>query len=127
MEANELKNNAEQKEKALHEKELNDLMTIVNKDLNRFSSAHPKVDINQLFSDEKFCNFAEDKLFILPLSAIYLLYQKQNKDGNDEHNTKKVEKNENDENFFTKEQVLNMSEAEVNKNFDKIRESMRKW
>lgn len=116
----------------------------VANDLREFSSKYGDVDINELFKDEGFRAFADGKLESKSLSEVYEQYlpfkkmiegqrSKQDKEAM-ELSLSKVgvgsltnSGGATDDTFFTKEQVLKMSPAEIKKNYEKIRESQERW
>ncbi|MBQ7353584.1 MAG: hypothetical protein IJW54_06265 [Clostridia bacterium] len=116
----------------------------VANDLNEFSSKYGDVDINELFKDEGFRTFADGKLESKSLSEVYEQYlpfkkmiegqkSKQDKEAM-ELSLSKVgvgsltnSGGATGDTFFTKEQVLKMSPAEIKKNYEKIRESQQRW
>ncbi len=74
-----------------------------------------------MLTDKEFSQYIDDTCVgNEPFAVVYggYLRYKENKNSLNQ---------ENDKDFFTKEQVEEMSQSEINKNFDKIRESMRKW
>ena len=106
-----------------------------------FIKAHPNVDFDELIRDEDFADYAEGKVGKRPLAEIYAGYTKH---------TAKMEKNARERaaqklanakaspgslsgvgttntGFFTREQVKAMSQAEIKKNYDNIRKSMKRW
>lgn len=111
------------------------------KDLESFAAEHPDVKLDELISDKHFRAFAEGKVGNVPLSKIYsdfldlvseydekaankaaqMLANKNASPGSLQH------AQEVDSDFFTRDQVKKMSQAEVRANYDKIRKSMEKW
>ncbi|MBQ7353519.1 MAG: hypothetical protein IJW54_05925 [Clostridia bacterium] len=116
----------------------------VANDLSEFSSKYGDVDINELFKDESFRAFADGKLENKSLSEVYEQYlpfkkmiegqkSKQDKEAMNLSLSKAAvgsltnSGGTADDGFFTKEQVLKMSPAEIKKNYEKIRESQQRW
>ena len=116
----------------------------VANDLSEFSSKYNDVDINELFKDENFRTFADGKLENKSLSEVYEQYLPFKKmiDGQKSKQNKEVLELSLSKvgvgslagtgeaignTFFTKEQVLKMSPAEIKKNYEKIRESQQRW
>ena len=111
------------------------------KDREDFTAKHPEVNIDNLIQDKQFQLFASGKVGNLPLSEIYegfievmSEYEKKAKQkakqllANSKSSPGSLSSpNTLDNGFFTKEQVQKMTQAEVDKNYDKIRASMRKW
>lgn len=126
---------AEEAEKQAKEKEWFD------NDYKEFQAKHPEVDIQSLIKSEQFQKFAEGKVGNQPLSEIYEDFREFV--GEYEKKAKQMVKqtlanakaspgslsstNPVDSGYFTREQVLAMSQEEVHKNYDKIRASMPKW
>ena len=110
-------------------------------DFASFAAEHPDVKPDELISDKHFRAYADGKVGNMPLSKIYadfldfvseydekamnkaaqMLANKNASPGSLQH-TQEV-----DSDYFTPEQVRKMSQAEVSKNYDKIRKSMEKW
>ena len=115
----------------------------VNEEITEFSSQYPDVNVSELFENESFMDFAGEYLGKVSLSVAYGMYQKSAsfKQAQNDAITKKATQLANsqasvgalssagkaEDGYFTKEQVEKMTQAEVDKNLDKIRESMRKW
>lgn len=115
----------------------------VNAEITEFSDKYPEVNVSELFEDEGFIEFAGEYLGKIPLTVAYGMYQKSAvfKQAQSDAINKKATQLANsqasvgalssagkaDDGYFTKEQVEKMTQAEVDKNLDKIRESMRKW
>ncbi len=109
-------------------------------DRKDFESKYPKVDLNTLINDKRFEKFAEGRVGKKPLAEIYSDYifvtgeDKANKAAAQAvANMKATPGSLTNSNgtgatdFFTPDQVDNMTSEEVMKNYDKIRESMKKW
>ena len=115
----------------------------VNEEITEFSSQYPDVNVSELFENESFMDFAGEYLGKVSLSVAYGMYQKSAsfKQAQNDAITKKATQLANsqasvgalssagkaEDGYFTKEQVEKMTQAEVDKNLDKIRESMKKW
>ena len=115
----------------------------VNEEITEFSSQYPDVNVSELFENDSFMDFAGEYLGKVSLSVAYGMYQKSAsfKQAQNDAITKKATQLANsqasvgalstagkaDDGYFTKEQVEKMTQAEVDKNLDKIRESMKKW
>ena len=116
------------------------------KDARAFKAAHPDVDLEKLVRNEKFAIFAEGKVKRMPLSKIYEDYLRFNGAAETEKKTASAKQMaaqivanrkaspgslsdsaETSGKFFTAAQVRAMSQAEVSRNYDAIRESMKKW
>ena len=114
-------------------------------DREAFTKKYPEVDINALIRDEQFINYSNGKVGEVPLSEIYEGYsrmlEKLKADAERAANSKAQQQlanakaspgslastNANDNGYFTREQVQQMTKEEVHKNYDKIRASMAKW
>ena len=114
-------------------------------DKEAFASKYPDVDVNSLIENKRFNRYAEGKVGSVPLSEIYegfieseselraeaekTAYQKaQQQLANAKASPGSLSStNQGDTVFFTREQVQKMSQAEVSRNYDKIRASMSKW
>ena len=107
--------------------EQNEKQNKIKIDFDRFLIKYPDVNLAELFSDKEFLQFVDNRnIGNVPLTIIYASYIEHKKNtGNFGTENSGYKQNEGD--FFTKEQVLKMTQAEVAKNYDKIRESMRKW
>lgn len=110
-------------------------------DLESFEQKHPEANFGELANDPLFNTFAKGKVGILPLSEIYegflslsAEYEKKAKEmaaqlvanSKASPGSLSASKQGNPE-FFTKEQVNAMPEEDIQKNYDKIIESMKKW
>lgn len=106
-------------------------------DVSDFISKHPDVSINDLFNDTSFSAFADGKLGRRSLSEIYDGFVNFRKETEKQATKIATERaavgslagsgSSADPNFFTKEQVMKMSPAEIHKNYEKIRKSQEKW
>lgn len=114
-------------------------------DREAFAKKYPDIDIGELIGDEQFINYSNGKVGEMPLCEIYEGYAKMldklKADAEKSANTKAQQQlanakaspgslastNTNDNGFFTREQVQQMTKEEVHKNYDKIRASMSKW
>lgn len=116
----------------------------INDDVMEFAEKHADVDIKILFEDVNFRAFADGKLGVKSLSEVYEQYlpfknaiEAKNKEEDKQAMALAVQKaavgalstpsSSSEVDFFTKEQVLKMTPAEIKKNYDKIRESQQKW
>ena len=113
------------------------------KDAADFRAAYPDVDLRELIANEKFAIFAEGKVGNMPLKKIYEGYlsfsgeketnQKATQIAKQMLANKKASPGALSDSadttgmFFTREQVQAMSPAQVKENYEKIRESMKKW
>lgn len=114
-------------------------------DREAFAKKYPDVNVSDLIKDEGFMSYAQGKVGEMPLANIYDGYLNMVN-----RLTATAEKNANkkaqqrvanakaspgsltgadtaDNGYFTREQVQGMSKEEVHVNYDKIRESMKKW
>ncbi len=110
-------------------------------DAENFFQQYPDADIEALAKDESFVSFAKGKIGSFPLAEIYSDYLSLTQMFNEK--AKKIAaqsyanmratpgsltSSENIGNsFFTPEQVDAMNQEEVLRNYDLIRESMKKW
>lgn len=112
------------------------------KDKENFVSKHPEVNLNELIDNKDFAIFARGKVGNLPMNEIYedfMLFK-----GTSDEKAKdkaaqilansqaspgslKTSNTSEQDGFFTREQVANMSQKEVDKNYEAIRKSMAKW
>ena len=110
-------------------------------DIEAFRKAHPDVDTNVLFKDEAFTDYAEGKLGNRPLTQIYDGYQKlvggarkaeQEKAAQALANSRATPGSSSspanaDVGYFSQEDVKKMSDEEIDKNWDKIKQSQKQW
>lgn len=110
-------------------------------DREEFTTKHPETDLNALVKDKSFQAFAEGKVGRVPLSQIYEGFLEFTAQYEKKANKKAAQlvanknaspgslssTNTPEDGYFTREQVLKMSQDEVEKNLDKIRASMPKW
>lgn len=130
-----------EREKAEQSRKEDEKKEWYQKDRDDFNAKHPEVNIQSLIQDELFQRFASGKVGNLPLTEIYESFMEV-VDAYEKKANQKVKQilanqkaspgslsstNPTDSGFFTKEQVQKMSQAEVSKNYEKIRASMRKW
>lgn len=106
-----------------------------------FAAKYPDVDLNALVADPQFAEYADGKVGKKPLSEIYEGYQKLSEDLRKKADERAAQAIANSRatpgalsstkapegNFFTREQVQAMSQAEVKKHYDDIRRSMKSW
>lgn len=134
-----------EKEKAKVQAEKDEKSEWYRKDRELFEQKYPDVNISELIENKRFNRYAEGKVGTLPLSEIYEGFiESENEiraEAEKNANNKAQQQlanakaspgslastNQGDSGFFTKEQVQKMSQAEVSKNYDKIRASMSKW
>ena len=106
-----------------------------------FFDRYPDADIEALAKDESFLSFSKGKVGKYPLAEIYSDYLSLEQKFNEK--AKKIAAQsyanmratpgsltsgeDSGTSFYTPEQVDAMSQDEVLKNYDKIRESMKKW
>ena len=135
------KEKAEKAEKEQKEESITDtdseLKERIKSDASEFISKYPKVSMNELFEDASFIAFAEGKLGNKPLSEIYEGFVNFKKDAEKQAAKIATERaavgslagsgSSAEPDFFTKEQVMKMSPAEIHKNYEKIRKSQEKW
>ena len=135
-----------QRDAAEAEKAKADDDAYVQSDLAAFRKAYPDVDIKELLEDERFIDYADGKIEKkVPLSKIYEGYSKLVGDTTKSAKTAaeraaaQALANHNSsagsakgssvaaDTPFTREQVMAMSQAEVEKNYDKIMRDMKSW
>ncbi len=111
------------------------------KDIEGFKEAYPDVDLDTLIQDEAFSDYAEGKVGKKPLADIYAGYLKLTGTAQKKGEKEVAQKIANAqsspgtananagsaEGFFTREQVLKMSSAEQDRNWEAIMRSMSKW
>ncbi len=128
----------EQAKQAQKQKESNDWYANNQKE---FAKKYPNVDVNKLIEDANFVKYVGKRADSETLVSLYEGYlelktgfekQAQDKAKQQLANAKATpgalsSTGTNESEFFTKEQVLKMSPAEIKKNFDKIRASQAKW
>lgn len=118
----------------------------IESEIRDFSAKNPDINISEVLFDEAFNEYAEGKLGKRSLAEVYESYQKYigkvSKSAEDNakkaaaqavanaasavgslNNSGPIEEND----FFTRDQVKAMSQAEVKANYEKIRKSMKKW
>ena len=106
-----------------------------------FVNKHPDVDLDTLISDSDFADYADGKVGRIPLADIYEGYNAFVKRSQKSADAKAAQALANKKaspgalsggtapqsEYFTPEKVRGMSRAEVHKNYDKIRASMKTW
>ena len=111
------------------------------KDREAFVSKYPDVDVASLINDERFALYAEGKVGVRPLAEIYEGYRGLVGDQNREARNIAAQMIANkkaspgalsradggEKDFFSAEEVRKMSPADVSKNYDTIRASMKRW
>ena len=111
------------------------------KDFEAFCTKYPNVNPEAILSDARFRDYAEGKVGVKPLADIYTGYLQFVSDSERQAeeiaaqqlanrnaspgSLRTTHPPEND--YFTPEDVRKMSPAEVKKNYEKIRKSMKKW
>ena len=111
------------------------------RDREDFITAHPDVSLEELIADERFRSFAKGKVGDVPMKEIYADFVALT--GHYEENARRMasqmlankkaspgalstsQSPESD--YFTPEEVKKMSRDEVRANYEKIRNSMKKW
>lgn len=130
-----------QKEKLRREEEQRKQDLWFEKDREDFLEKYPNVDIQSLFSDEAFIKFSNYKVGNTPMSKIYedfieitsVFEEKASKKAqqmvaNANSSTGSLKSNQSNQDvIYTREQVAQMTQEEVSKNYEKIRKSMAKW
>ena len=110
------------------------------RDKEDFATKYPDVTIDELAKDKGFMKFAKGKIGNIAMAEIYSDYndilaetEKAAKAkvkqiiANKNASPGSVASNTTTNDFFSRDQVKAMSQEEVNKNYEKIRESMKKW
>ena len=130
------------REQVAKEKESEEEKAWYQSDADAFKSKYPDVDLDTLIQDENFQLFADGKVEKkIPLAQIYEGYVKIVGEFEKQAQKKATQllankkaspgslssTNTGGEGFYTREQVLAMSQEEIHKNYDKIREDMKKW
>lgn len=122
-----------------------DFNTWAQKDAKAFSKANPDISVSALFNDETFRTIAEPLLQQrVPMTSIYSIYQKTQtniENVNQKAKTKMKEavaseianerasagslksNGEKESSLYTREQLSNLSEAEIEANWDKVERS----
>lgn len=132
---------AESKKKADEERAKAESERWYREDRENFESAHPDVDLNALVNDPMFADYAAGKVGKQPLSDIYIGFLRMTGtfEKKAQERAAQILANKNatpgalagisagDAGFFTREQVKEMSRADVHRNYEKIVESMKKW
>ncbi len=108
--------------------------------LKEFREKYKDVNISELLSDKEFLDFGAQALEIMPLAKVYEAYLPIKQKRAELQKAEALAANSRvavgsvtsampteDSEFFTKEQVLKMSQAEISKNYEKIRASQMKW
>lgn len=125
----------EDAEKAEQEKEW------FRSDGEAFAAKYPSVDMNTLIADPQFAAYADGKVGKKPLAEIYEGFKAFSADLQKKADERAAQAIANkaaspgalgstkapDSNFFTREQVQAMSQAEVKRHYDDIRRSMKSW
>ena len=130
-----------QKEKLRREEEQRKQDLWFEKDREDFLEKYPNVDIQSLFADEAFIKFSSYKVGNTPMSKIYEDFieitsafeeraskKAQQMVANANSSTGSLKSNQSNQDvIYTREQVAQMTQEEVSKNYEKIRKSMAKW
>lgn len=130
------------REQVAKDKETEEEKEWYRKDAEAFKTKYPDIDLGKLIQDEGFQLFADGKVEKkIPLAEIYENYIKI-VGGFEKQAQKKATQilankkaspgslsstSTSGDGFYTREQVQKMSQEEVHKNYDKIRESMKRW
>lgn len=110
-------------------------------DKAEFVSAYPDVNLEELIGNASFQDYADGKVGVKSLKSIYEGFLRFNSDAeksarataaqalaNSKASPGSLSSSGNsDDGYFTREQVKAMSQAEVSRNFAKIKESMKRW
>ena len=109
-------------------------------DSKEFQAKHPEVNLQDLIKNENFQKYADGKVGVRPLSEIYedfveLISEYENKANkkaaqtlaNQKASPGSLSTTTSSNRYFSREQVMGMSQKEVDENYDAIRESMTKW
>lgn len=112
----------------------------LHKDRDDFIAKHPEVNLPKLIEEESFRLFAEGKVGSVPMTKIYedFIRITTSYDKKAKQMAQRIVANANaspgslkgtgttDSGFYTMEQIKKMSQEEVDKNYEKIRESLAK-
>ncbi len=129
------------KEKQKIEQEAGKQEEWFDKDKTDFQAKHPDIKLDDLVNDTMFSAFAGGKVGKFPLEKIYADYQQFEKLSEERAKTKAAQilantaatpgklssKDTDSSNYFTREQVKDMSKEEVHKNYEKILASQTRW
>lgn len=110
-------------------------------DLASFIDKYPDVEVDKLVENEDFRIFVGKRVGEIPLSDLYEAYVEVTSRAERRAEEKAARQlanknasvgalagtNPTNDSYFSKEQVKSMSQKDVAKNLDKIRESMKKW
>ena len=112
----------------------------IQRDFNEFQVIYPNISKSSLLSDEGFRIFSEgkDKSSLLVNYSKYrelvskiesqAIYKEQARQNNASSSVGGLSSSKSgDEIYFTREQVLKMSQEEIKRNFKRIRESQARW
>lgn len=130
-----------QKKKLRSEEEKRKQDLWFEKDREDFLEKYPDVDLQGLLNDNAFIKFSNYKVGNTPMSKIYedfieitsAFESRANKKAqqivaNANASAGSLKSNQSNQDvIYTKEQVAQMTQDEVSKNYDKIRKSMAKW
>ncbi|MGN0789589.1 MAG: hypothetical protein ACI4MY_06580, partial [Christensenellales bacterium] len=106
------------------------------KDIEEFKKAYPNADLNSLLADSRFEKFAKWKLGNMPLSEIYADYQELFQVSKTNETKKETVakpsvgalkgQSSNAPKYLTIEQIKNMSDEEIEENYDLVKKSLQK-
>lgn len=113
-------------------------------DRESFAAAYPDVNLSELIRDKSFARFADGKVGRIPLTEIYKDYQDvmskitaeaerkaartvAQREANKQATPGALSGSGEGKAAFTREQVKQMTQEEVHKNYDKIMESQKYW
>ena len=108
--------------------------------MNEFREKYKDVSVTELLADKDFMEFGAEALEVMPLVKVYEAYISLQGKKAEQKKADVLAANSSvavgsvtsatesaDNTYFTKDQVLRMSPAEISKNYDKIRASQEKW
>lgn len=135
--ANSISENAEKTSESV---DFSSFESQIQRDFNEFQVVYPNISKSSLLSDECFRIFSEgkEKSSLLANYAKYLkltskiesqaICKAQARQNNADSSVGGLSSTKNgDEIYFTREQVLRMSQEEIKRNFKRIRESQARW
>lgn len=110
-------------------------------DKAEFATAYPDVDLEELIGNEAFQDYADGKVGVRSLKSIYEGFLRISSDARKEAQASAAQALANskaspgslstsgssEDGYFTREQVKAMSQAEVSRNYEKIKKSMKRW
>lgn len=106
-----------------------------------FVAAYPDVNLEELIGNESFQDYADGKVGVKPLKSIYEGFLRFNANAEKGAKASAAQALANskaspgalstsgssEDGYFTREQVKAMSQAEVSRNYEKIKKSMKRW